>query len=149
VVYRRKSQTLETVREESGISCAAIPVDTLATVARALVHRNQKRLQANGGRFQHVFQFSMCCILFRGYQIWIMNKLFQQIFCALKCAYIFWAPLYNSDSLEQRSCSDDCLLIPVNYLPIASSSSSPVEESLHFTLTGEEISEKQHSGRKT
>jgi hypothetical protein len=72
--YSVENQTLETVREESGISCAAIPVDTLATVVRELLYRNQKRLHANGGRFQHVFQ--LACVtanLFRGYHIWIMN----------------------------------------------------------------------------
>jgi hypothetical protein len=45
LVRRRKPPTLET-------SSAAIPVDTLATLARALVRRAQKCLQANGGHFE-------------------------------------------------------------------------------------------------
>jgi hypothetical protein len=55
VAYRRKSPTLETLREEIEKSSGTIPVDTLATVARPLVRRNQKCLQANDGHFEHLF----------------------------------------------------------------------------------------------
>jgi hypothetical protein len=55
VVYQRKPQTLKTLREEIETSRAAIPVDTLATVASALVRQIQVCLQANGGHFEHLF----------------------------------------------------------------------------------------------
>jgi hypothetical protein len=59
VAFRRKLQTFERLWEEIEPSCAAIPVDTLATVARALVRRTQKCLQANGGHIEQFFLFNV------------------------------------------------------------------------------------------
>jgi hypothetical protein len=53
VVYRGNPPTLEELREEMETSCTAIPVDTLATVARALVRRIQKWLQINGEHYEN------------------------------------------------------------------------------------------------
>jgi hypothetical protein len=72
VPYRRKPPTLEPLREEIERSCAAIPLDTSATVPRAPVRLTQKCLQANGGHFEHLFYFNPSCV----YQISITNKLF-------------------------------------------------------------------------
>jgi hypothetical protein len=55
VINRRKPLTLETLQEEIEIPCATIVVDKLATAARELVRRSQKRLHANGGKFDHLF----------------------------------------------------------------------------------------------
>ncbi|KDR10798.1 hypothetical protein L798_14924 [Zootermopsis nevadensis] len=54
VVYRRKPATAAALREEIEMSCAAIPADTLANVARAVVRRNQKCLDTNGDHFEHL-----------------------------------------------------------------------------------------------
>jgi hypothetical protein len=48
-----RQQTLKTLREDIEKSCAAVRVDTLATVARAPVRRPHKGLQACGGHFGH------------------------------------------------------------------------------------------------
>jgi hypothetical protein len=44
VVCRRKPPTLETLWEETEKSCAIIPLDTLATVSRAILLRTEKCL---------------------------------------------------------------------------------------------------------
>jgi len=36
------------------MACAAIHVDTLVNVAQAVVHRNQKCLDADGNHFEHL-----------------------------------------------------------------------------------------------
>jgi hypothetical protein len=54
VVYHRKPATLVALREEIEMSCAAITVDTLVNVARAVVRRNQKCLDANGSHYEHL-----------------------------------------------------------------------------------------------
>jgi hypothetical protein len=36
-------------------------------------------------------------ISFCVYQLWIINKLFKQIFCMLKCTYTFWTSVHNLD----------------------------------------------------
>jgi hypothetical protein len=94
VVYCRKSLTLETLWEEIEMSCAAIPVDTLSMVACALVYQKKKCLQADGGHFEHLFRFNTCRshLTFCVYQIWIINTLLMQIFCTLRCVYIFFGP---------------------------------------------------------
>jgi hypothetical protein len=48
MIHRRKPQTLETSREEIETSCGAIPVDTLAPVAREPVCRARQYLQTDG-----------------------------------------------------------------------------------------------------
>jgi len=54
VLYRRKLTTLAVLREEIETACAAIHVDSLVIVARAVVGRNQKCLDANGNHFEHL-----------------------------------------------------------------------------------------------
>ena len=54
VVYRRKLATLAVLLEEIETACAAIHVDSLVSVAQAVVHRNQKCLDANGNHFEHL-----------------------------------------------------------------------------------------------
>jgi hypothetical protein len=55
LVCLRKPPTLEKLQEEIETLCAAIPLDTLATVAYALVCWIQKCWQANGGHFERLF----------------------------------------------------------------------------------------------
>jgi hypothetical protein len=54
VVRHKKPQTLETLREEIEMSCAAFPVEALTTVARAPVHRTHQYLQADSGHSEHL-----------------------------------------------------------------------------------------------
>jgi hypothetical protein len=85
-VYCRKPSTLEKSRKEIEKPCAAIPVDTLAAVANALVRRTRKCLQANGGTL-NTCSSSTCfaAIPFYVHKIWIINELFKQIYCMVKC----------------------------------------------------------------
>jgi hypothetical protein len=53
IVYRRKPATLAALREEIEMSCPAITVDTLVTVARSVVRQTQMCLDANGEHFEH------------------------------------------------------------------------------------------------
>ena len=54
VVYCRKPATLAVLWEEIEMACAAIHVDTLVSVAQAVVRRNQKCLDADGNHFEHL-----------------------------------------------------------------------------------------------
>jgi hypothetical protein len=86
VVYRRRRPTLGTLREETEMSCAAIVVDMLAAVVRALTGRTEKCLQANYGHFEHLFhvQHVSKTINICVHQILFTNKLFKQIFCMMR-----------------------------------------------------------------
>jgi hypothetical protein len=63
---------------------AAIPVDTLATAVRLLVHSVHVDTLNTYSSSTCVADIPSCV-----YEIWIINQLFKQIFCKLKCEYIF------------------------------------------------------------
>jgi len=54
VVYCKILATLVVLWEEIETACAAIHVDTLVSVAQAVVRRNQKCLDADGNHFEHL-----------------------------------------------------------------------------------------------
>lgn len=68
------------------------PCGHLAMVAHALVCQTQKCPKLMASNFKHLFYFNTCQ---RSHQIYITNRLFKHIFCMLKYAYIFCAPLYR------------------------------------------------------
>jgi hypothetical protein len=95
-VYRRKPATLDDLRENIAMSCAAITLDTLQNVVHASVRRLRQCLDADGGHFEHLHwiqnsRTSLISILFlykySGYD-------YRIIFFMSKCVYIFWATLY-------------------------------------------------------
>jgi hypothetical protein len=103
-VYRTKPRALEKLREETEKPCAFIPADTLATVSSALGRKTLKCLNPNGQKFDNLLQLNTFVALsFWTYKIWIINKVFKQIFRTRKCAYTF-EPLRKSSccSLELR-----------------------------------------------
>jgi hypothetical protein len=53
-VYRRKPATLDDLRENIAMSCAAITLDTLQNVVHAAVRRLRQCLDADGGHFEHL-----------------------------------------------------------------------------------------------
>jgi hypothetical protein len=53
-VYRRKLATLDDLRENIAMSCAAITLDTLQNVVHAAVRRLRQCLNADGGHFEHL-----------------------------------------------------------------------------------------------
>jgi hypothetical protein len=53
MVYRRKEATLGVLREEIAPVGAPTHVDTLVSVAQAVVRCNQKCLNADGNHFEH------------------------------------------------------------------------------------------------
>ena len=52
--YRRKSATLDDLRENITMSCAAVTLDTLQNVVHAAVGRLRRCLDADGGHFEHL-----------------------------------------------------------------------------------------------
>lgn len=54
IVYRRKPATLAALREEIETACAAIAEDTFANVARTVVQRTQKCVDAHGVHFEQL-----------------------------------------------------------------------------------------------
>ena len=53
-VYQRKPATLDDLRENIAMSCAAITLDTLQNVVHAAVRRPRQCLDADGGHFEHL-----------------------------------------------------------------------------------------------
>ena len=53
-VYQRKPVTLDDLRENIAMSCAAITLDTLQNVVHAAVRRLRQCLDADGGHFEHL-----------------------------------------------------------------------------------------------
>ncbi|PSN54403.1 hypothetical protein C0J52_21881 [Blattella germanica] len=53
-VYRRKSRTLEELRQEITAACAAISIKTLTDVVAVTAHRSVMCLAANGQHFEHL-----------------------------------------------------------------------------------------------
>jgi hypothetical protein len=53
-VYRRNPATLNDVRENIAMLCAAITLDTLQNVVHAEVRRLRQCLDADGGHFEHL-----------------------------------------------------------------------------------------------
>ena len=53
-VYRMKPATLDDLRENIAMSCAAIKLDTLQNVDHAAVRRLRQCLDADGGHFEHL-----------------------------------------------------------------------------------------------
>jgi len=54
-VCRKKLATLAVLREEIETAWAEIHLETLVNLAQAVVRRNQKRLDADGNHFEHLF----------------------------------------------------------------------------------------------
>jgi hypothetical protein len=54
-VYRRKPATLDDLRENIAMSCAAITLDTLQNIVHAAVRRLRQCLDADGGHFEHLY----------------------------------------------------------------------------------------------
>ena len=53
-VYRMKPATLDDLRENIAMSCAAITLDTLQNLVLAAVLRFRQCLDADGGHFEHL-----------------------------------------------------------------------------------------------
>jgi hypothetical protein len=53
-VYPRKPATLDNLRENTAMSCAAITLDTLQNVVHVAVRRLRQCLDADGRHFEHL-----------------------------------------------------------------------------------------------
>jgi len=103
-VYRRKPATLDDLRENIAMSCAAITLDTLQNVVHAAVRRLRQCLDADGGHFEHLhwIQNSRTSLI----SILLLYKYssydYREIFFMSKCAYFFLGHPIFYDSIQHN-----------------------------------------------
>jgi hypothetical protein len=88
-IYRRKPATLDDLRENIAMSCAAIMLDTLQNVVHAAVRRLRQCLDADGGHFEHWIQNSRTSLILILLLCKYSSYDYTVIFFMSKCVYIF------------------------------------------------------------
>ena len=90
-VYWRKPATLDDLRENIAMSCAAITLDTLQNVVHAAVRRLRQCLDTDGGHFEHLhwIQNSRTSLISILLLYKYSNYDYRVIFFMSKCVYIF------------------------------------------------------------